>query len=138
MSTMNWSRSPLREISRAECWELLARERVGRIAFVDDTGPAVIPVNFAIDDQSFLIATSPYSNLAQHALGGPVAFEVDGVDEFTESGWSVLVRGRATQVMPPELPPDVADRPVPWAEGTRTFHLRISPTEITGRRLLPS
>jgi uncharacterized protein len=137
MITASWSKSPIRDISPTECWELLTGESVGRVAFVDDAGPAVVPVNFTVEEQTVLIATSPYSNLAQHVLRGPVAFEVDGVDEFTESGWSVLARGHATQVPVSELNP-TAERPEPWAEGTRTFYLRITPSEVTGRRLLPS
>jgi hypothetical protein len=82
------------------------------------------------------VATSPYSSLARNATSAPVAFEVDGIDEFTESGWSVLVRGTTSVVDRQELS-DV-ELPQPWAEGIRTLILKISVAEISGRRLIPA
>ena len=137
MTAEHWVKSHLREIPRSECLELLAAHKVGRIAFVDDDGPLMIPVNYALDGDAVLVATSAFSNLAQSATGSRVAFEVDEVEDYTESGWSVLVRGAAEHVSYDELPHDVA-RPYPWVEGTRTFVLKITPREITGRRLVPA
>ena len=138
MTTEHWFKSHLREIPRSECLELLAEHKVGRIAFVDVDGPLMIPVNYALDGDTVLVATSAFSNLAQSATGARVAFEVDESDDYTESGWSVLVRGAAERVSYDELPHDAVARPYPWVEGTRTFVLRITPREITGRRLVPA
>jgi hypothetical protein len=38
--------SGLIELDRAECLELLAAKSVGRIAYVGDTGPRILPVNY--------------------------------------------------------------------------------------------
>jgi hypothetical protein len=45
------------------------------------------------------------------------------------------VRGEAEFVDYDHLP-EPAARPTPWAEGNRTFHVRIIASSITGRRLL--
>lgn len=132
-----WFPSHLSEIDRAECLELLAAHEVGRVAYCDDAGPVVLPVNYAWDADGVLIQVSPRSDLARHLRDAPAAFQLDDHDEFNQSGWSVLVRGRASYVEPADLPTGDAG-PHAWAEGERTLHLRIVPREITGRRLLPA
>jgi uncharacterized protein len=127
--------SHLRELSRAECLELLARHQVGRVAYCDSLGPVVLPVSYAVDQETILVQVSPHSTLARHLRSGRASFEVDDHDEYNESGWSVLVRGDATHVESADLP-DSDNGPVAWAEGQRTFHVRITPPDITGRRLL--
>jgi nitroimidazol reductase NimA-like FMN-containing flavoprotein (pyridoxamine 5'-phosphate oxidase superfamily) len=132
-----WFPSHLREIDRAECLDLLAAHQVGRVAYCDDLGPVVLPVNYALDQDTILIQTTPHSNLARHLRAGPASFQLDEFDDYTQTGWSVLVRGEAGYVEPSDLPVD-EDRPHAWAEGQRTFHVRITPHDISGRRLLPA
>lgn len=135
MRNEHWFSSKLRELGHDECLSLLHAQQVGRFAFVDDSGPDVLPVNYTMDGEDVLIATSAYGTIARAATNGRVAFEVDEVDEYTESGWSIVVRGRATREAPFDVP---ADRPHPWADGARTYILRITPDVITGRRLIPT
>jgi hypothetical protein len=132
-----WFPSHLREIELAECLDLLAAHRVGRVAYCDSLGPVVLPVNYALDRDTILIQTSTHSNLARHLHTAAASFQVDEFDEYTQSGWSVLVRGQADYVQGVDLPPD-EDRPHTWAEGQRTLHVRITPRDISGRRLLPA
>jgi nitroimidazol reductase NimA-like FMN-containing flavoprotein (pyridoxamine 5'-phosphate oxidase superfamily) len=136
-SQERWFPSHLRELSTAECLELLAAHQVGRVAYCDELGPVVLPVNYALDQGTVLIQISPHSTLARHLRAGPASFQVDEFDEYTQSGWSVLVRGDAAYVDQDDLPKD-DDRPHAWAEGHRTLHVRITPHEIAGRRLLPA
>jgi nitroimidazol reductase NimA-like FMN-containing flavoprotein (pyridoxamine 5'-phosphate oxidase superfamily) len=137
MSTAErWSPGHLREIDEAECRELLAHHRVGRVAYCDDLGPVVQPVNYVLDNGSVLLRVSPYSKLAAGLRSARASFEIDEFDDGNQSGWSVLVRGDAAYVEPTEVPDD--PRPVPWAEGQRTFHVRITPDDISGRRILPA
>lgn len=133
-----WFRGHLKELSRAECMELLATRPVGRVAYSDPEGPIVLPVNYVIDEDSVLFRTAPQSVLAQHLRLGRVAFQVDDLDEYTESGWSVLVRGRAAFVEYDAVPADVEERPNTWAGGTRSLYVRITPQSVTGRRLMPA
>jgi hypothetical protein len=136
-ATEHWFPSQLTELSRAECLELLPTHQVGRVAYCDDLGPVVLPVNFVMDRETILIRVSPHSALARNLRSGRASFQIDYFDDYHESGWSVLVRGDATHVDSPDLP-DADSPPVAWAEGQRTFHVRITPHDITGRRLLPS
>src|SRR3712207_8736239 len=50
--------------------------------------------NYGMDGETIVIRTSPGTKLSatQHAN---VTFEVDEIDQFARSGWSVLVRGLA-------------------------------------------
>lgn len=131
-----WFPGHLREIDEAECRELLASHQVGRVAYCDDLGPVVLPVNYVVDKGTVLLQVSPHSTLALNLRSARASFEIDEFDDYNQSGWSVLVRGDAEYVDPAEVPDD--PRPVAWAEGERTFHVRITPHDISGRRLLPA
>jgi hypothetical protein len=136
-ASSSWKSGRLRELDPSECLELLATRSVGRVAFCTDEGPVVLPVNYVVRDEDVLFRTSPHNSIARSVNGHQAAFEVDEVDDFTQSGWSVLMRGTA------ELVEDVHDiptesRPVPWAEGTRSLFVRVRTRTITGRRLFPT
>ena len=133
----HWFPSHLKALDKAECLELLASHQVGRVAYCDDLGPVVLPVNYVVDLDTVLLRVAPHSTLARNLRSAPASFEIDDFDDFNQSGWSVLVRGDAAYVDIAELP-DEDSRPIPWAEGERTFHIRITPHDITGRRLLPA
>jgi hypothetical protein len=132
-----WFPSHLKEITTAECLELLAGHHVGRVAYCDALGPVVLPVNYVLDHDTVLFQVSPHSTLARHLQSGPASFEIDDFDDYNQSGWSVLIRGDASYVDSEALPGH-DERPIVWAEGQRTFHVRITPHDITGRRLLPA
>jgi len=130
-----WLRSHLREMSREECFERLNAEVLGRVGFNDEVGPVVLPVNYRIRDGSIVIATGLSTTFARFAVGKVVALEVEDVDPLTESGWTVLVRGRAEMVPHDGMPAPEA-RPRPWAEGPRPLLIRIVPETVTGRWLI--
>ena len=73
--------------------------------------------------------------ISQLARRTNVAFEIDGVDEEARRGWSVVVRGTAERVMQAHDLVELWTKtgPVPWAAGTRTLHIAITPRTITGR-----
>ena len=132
-----WFPSHVKELDRTECVELLSACRVGRVAYCDDLGPVVLTVNYVMDHDTVLFRVSPHSTLAHNLRSAPASFQVDDHEDYNQSGWSVLVRGEAGYVDPADLP-ESDSRPVAWAEGQRTLHVRITPHEITGRRLLPA
>ena len=134
MLSDRWYASHLREVSREECFELIASRPVGRVAYWVPSGPVVLPVNHVLDGEDILFRTSPHTELGRQMRKGAVAFEVDDYDEFNHSGWSVLVRGSAEYDDSDVLYPP--DRPGPWPEGTRNLLVRIRPRLVTGRRLL--
>ena len=136
MSEMQWGRSPVREPQEDEARELLASQAVGRVVFVDDQGPVALPVNYVVTEEGPVFRTAPHNTIARYAQGRQVAFEVDEVDPFTRSGWSVLIRGRARFLESEhELPDEVPDT---WAEGGRWLFVCVRAEQITARRLLPS
>jgi uncharacterized protein len=125
-----------RELTKSECFELLAGQRLGRVAVVDDQGPVIFPVNFVLDRHMVVFRTDQGTKLDAAASGGRVAFEVDGADEAAHAGWSVVVRGEATEVTDPaELARLRKLRLSPWAPGAKTRYVRILPAKLTGRRI---
>jgi uncharacterized protein len=128
------------ELTPDECVRLLEAKSVGRIAFCGADGPRVYPVNYTWRDGSVVFRTAAYNSLATGVRDSAAAFEVDDVDEFLESGWSVLAVGRARAVEDShELADMWGDRtPEPWAPGTRALFIRLVPRQISGRRVHPS
>src|SRR5690242_4420084 len=87
--------SALVEIPPDECLLLLRTQPVGRVAVpVPDGAPLVIPVNYVVDDGVIVFRSNPGSKL-RLMEGGPISFEVDYVDAYHRTGWSVLAQGRA-------------------------------------------
>jgi len=124
------------ELPKSECFELLAREQLGRVAFADDRGPVVFPVNFVLDRHMVVFRTDAGTKLDAACRGSRVAFEVDGADAAAHTGWSVLVRGEAVEVTDPAELARLRKLPLdPWAPGAKTHYVRILPAVLTGRRI---
>jgi hypothetical protein len=136
--TDDWSEGRLQELTETECLELLRSRRVGRVAYADDQGIAVVPVNYVVHQGNILFRTSPHTSLGQHVRAKPVAFEVDDIEDRSRSGWSVLVRGAALLEDPDDLPDHPDERPAPWPKGTRSMYVRIALRSVSGRRLTPA
>ena len=125
-----------RELNKDECFALLAGQHLGRVVLVDDRGPVALPVNFVFDQHTVLFRTDDGTKLDAASRGARVAFEVDGADEATRTGWSVLVRGEATEITDPDDLARVRQLPLsPWAPGAKTRYVRILPSSLTGRRI---
>jgi uncharacterized protein len=125
------------ELTKSECFELLAGERLGRLAFVDDRGPVVLPVNFVLDNHVVIVRTGEGAKLDAASHGDRVAFEVDRIDASTGTGWSILIRGEATEVTDrSELVRLRKLQLNPWAPGRKSHYVRILPAVLTGRRIL--
>ncbi len=126
-----------RELAFDECVQLLQAGDVGRVALMTPGGPQIVPVNYAVAEESVVVATSPYSALGTYGVHHLVAFEIDHVDHDTRTGWSVTVRGRAVAIADPQEVRRLRETwaPRPWADGNRSLHLRIPWTEISGRSL---
>src|SRR5690349_20535914 len=102
-----WFRGELKEIGRDECLELLETKSVGRIGFCTKSGAVVLPVNHAVIGGEIVVRIAPSGQTARylrdHAPEPDLTFEVDDVDDDTESGWSVLVTGTARVGSPESL-----------------------------------
>jgi len=124
------------ELTRDECFGLLARQQVGRVAVVDDRGPVVFPVNFVFDRHMVVFRTDEGTKLDAAARCSRVAFEIDGIDAAARTGWSVVVRGEAVEVTGRRELARLRKLPlVSWAPGAGSRYVRILPAKLTGRRI---
>ena len=118
------------------CLELLAAVPVGRVSFLADGEIVVLPVNHVVDGQDPVFRTARGSKLSAAEGQDLVAFEADGYDERTRSGWSVLVNGRAQAVYEEAEVQRLSRLGLrPWVTAVdRPFWIRIRPTSISGRQ----
>ena len=118
------------------CLELLATVPVGRVSFLADGEIVVLPVNHVVDGQDPIFCTARGSKLSAAEGQNLVAFEADGYDERTKSGWSVLVNGRAQAVYEDAEIQRLSRLGLhPWVTAAeRPFWIRIRPTAINGRQ----
>ena len=96
--------------------------------------PEVVPVNYKVDHESLVFRTGEGTKL--RAAGGPlaVALEADGHD--AAKAWSVLVKGRATEISDAEELQRAQALPLRfWVLGEKGHWIRITPEEVTGRQI---
>jgi hypothetical protein len=122
---------PVRELTQAECWELLGSHEFGRIAY--HLGPEVhlAPINYAVDGRTLLFRTAAGGKLVGVVMNPDIVFEIDDHDEH--GAVSVIIRGQARR-----LEEDQAHRaeqvPLrPWIPTAKDEVVEILPEEITGR-----
>jgi hypothetical protein len=107
-----------REISRAECLELLAQADLGRVAFVNGALPEVIPVCYTVAGNTVVFGVPAASPLARQIEGSVVALQVDSFDTRRKCGWQVRAIGSSRPaVSPDELAVAGAVVPQPWTIG---------------------
>lgn len=82
-------------LTRAECLHLLAHVDVGRVGVSMDALPVILPVHFAVTDDSVVFRSTLGTRLDAATLGAVVAFQADGYDPSRTSGWSVMLQGVA-------------------------------------------
>jgi nitroimidazol reductase NimA-like FMN-containing flavoprotein (pyridoxamine 5'-phosphate oxidase superfamily) len=124
------------ELTRSECFRLLGSRHLGRVVLNDELGPAAFPVNYVVDGRTVLFRTDEGSKLDAALRGARVAFQIDGVDEASRTGWSVLVRAEAVEVVDTDDLARVRELPLyPWAPGAKTHYVRLLPATVTGRRI---
>jgi nitroimidazol reductase NimA-like FMN-containing flavoprotein (pyridoxamine 5'-phosphate oxidase superfamily) len=136
MAELVGSQHRWQELAKSACFDLLAKAPLGRVAFVDHLGPVIFPVNFIVDRHTVVFRTDEGSKLDAACRARRVAFEVDGTDVATRTGWSVLVRGEVVEVTnPAEVARLAAITTEPWAPGDKAHFVRILPTAVTGRQI---
>jgi uncharacterized protein len=129
-------RTWLEHLRPEECWRLLVDTPVGRVGVLVDSAPEIYPVNHVVDAESIVFRTSPGSKLRGLDRSPSVCFQIDGIDPDTHTGWSVLVKGRATIVRSPAAIRQVAELPVDyWTDDAKPDWVRITPRQVTGRRI---
>ncbi len=126
----------LEVIDAGECLELIDSVPVGRVAWVDQGSPVILPVNHRRVGGVIVFRTASGTKLGAAMMSAAVAFEVDDFDRHEHTGWSVLVTGIADVVEDEaEIEKYEALGLRPWADSEeRPFWVRIRADMITGRR----
>lgn len=86
-------------LPQAECLELLRSKGIGRLGLSIGSLPVVHPVNFAADGDRVFFRTGIGSKLSAAVRRAVVCLEVDDIDDTGTAGWSVLVTGRAEELV---------------------------------------
>jgi len=118
-------------LSGDECRQLVRSRAVGRVAWASGSGVQVLPVSYTVTGERIAFATSPDSVMRAFLEPIDVAFEVDDVEEATATGWSVVVRGRASGHL--DAAPDGIQQPRAWVPGDHRLTVVIEPASYTGR-----
>ncbi len=131
-------RTGLERLTTDECLELLRGTQVGRLAVVANGRPLIFPVNYAMDGDAVVFRTAAGTKFDAAVRNVAVAFEVDEFDRDARKGWSVVVSGRAEQVLSEAHLARLKNLPLrPWAAGDKDHWLVLAGAEITGRRIRP-
>jgi Pyridoxamine 5'-phosphate oxidase len=133
----------IEELDEAECLRLISPGGIGRIAFTGRYGPTVFPVNYKLHEGTIVFRTQQDSPTDEDLRTGianaeyKVAFEIDELSPSTREGWSVLVQGPAHHVESEAERASLLGAGVePWAGGPRELFVRITPSRVTGRRIV--
>lgn len=122
-------------LEERECWRMLGEADVGRLAVSIAEHPDIFPINHVVDGATIVFRTLEGTKLAGAVLGRAVAFEVDGYDAWSGDAWSVVVKGRATDIRDLDGIDKAERLPLfPWWTLPDPVWVRITPTAVTGRR----
>ncbi|MEE9415512.1 MAG: pyridoxamine 5'-phosphate oxidase family protein [Acidimicrobiales bacterium] len=138
VSLLTEDRQGLEVIPYEECKDLLREAGIGRIGFLDQGETIILPVNFAFVSGSILFRSAPGSKLSSAEIAKPMSFEIDGWEESTRTGWSVLVKG-VSDLVTDEWLTGMYEflGSEPWADSIpRDNWIRIRADEISGRRIV--
>jgi transcriptional regulator with XRE-family HTH domain len=129
-------RGVLTRLDAETCETLMAPGGIGRVVMTTERGPVALPVNYKMLGHDVVFRTMSSAEVVSAVAHGEISFEVDRFDEALGEGWSVLATGKGHAVTDPaELQAVEALGVSPWAAGTRDRFLRISPHQLTGRRI---
>jgi nitroimidazol reductase NimA-like FMN-containing flavoprotein (pyridoxamine 5'-phosphate oxidase superfamily) len=120
-------------LSEDECWSLLSSMSLGRLVTILGGKPEIFPVNFATQRRTVLFRTAQGTKLSSAVMGDWVAFEAD--DHTAAEGWSVIIQGRAHELLATAEILDAEEAPLlSWPATVKPHYVRVIAMEITGRR----
>jgi nitroimidazol reductase NimA-like FMN-containing flavoprotein (pyridoxamine 5'-phosphate oxidase superfamily) len=131
------ARTSVEDMSRPEALDSLQHHGfVGRVAFIVDGRPMIMPVNYLADSDALVFCTGEGTKLATLRGGASVAFEVDDSHPLDHSGWSVIIEGTASEITDPEELKWLRRGPLKsWAVRPSAHWIRITYREVSGRRI---
>jgi len=128
----------MKQLSRAQCMELVGSVPVGRVGTTSGALPVVLPVNFTLLDGNVIFRTVPGTKLDAAVTGMVVAFECDCYETNGLSGWSVLMQGIASEISDRSLLERLRAIPLAsWAlDRSADRVVSIEPAMVSGRSFL--
>jgi Pyridoxamine 5'-phosphate oxidase len=121
------------ELDTATCVWLLSTERVGRFVVLEPRR-AFVAVSFLVAGGAILVRVEPGSDRSGYFVGAPVALDVDVFDRYSQTGWSVHVRGVVELVLDgPRSDEEVEPRLPEWMRHAGELWLRLCALDVTGR-----
>ena len=123
-------------LSDDEALALIATAAIGRIAYVADGEITVTPLNFCLIGHDIYVRTAQTARLLTAARRlSPAAFETDGVAEWSQTGWSALIRGALSEVTDVSTVEAVSQHLLPWV-GSGDFVVRLTAERMTARSVV--
>jgi nitroimidazol reductase NimA-like FMN-containing flavoprotein (pyridoxamine 5'-phosphate oxidase superfamily) len=119
------------EMTTGDCWDLLGRQEMGRLAYHRGDEVHIAPLNFAVDGHRIIFRTAEGSKLAGILTNGDVAFEADELND--EAAMSVVARGRAVELHGDEALMVDQLRLRPWVRTPKEHVIAIQVADISGR-----
>jgi nitroimidazol reductase NimA-like FMN-containing flavoprotein (pyridoxamine 5'-phosphate oxidase superfamily) len=133
---LNPASATMHTLSQDECWSLLRKHSIGRLAIVVEGRPRIFPVNYGVGDNTLVFRTEPGAKLT-YGPGSAACFEIDEYDHRDLTAWSVMVVGVLDDITEAG---DVRSRALrriavePVAPGNRLHWLALNAEEVSGRR----
>lgn len=130
-------RNGLEILDRDECLQLVATATFGRIGITSAALPMILPVNFRLVGDRIVFRTGVGSKLEAATRGAVVAFEVDSIDPFAHTGWSVCVTGVAREITDPADREQLEKANIPrWAPAGDDRIVAVPAQMVSGRRIV--
>lgn len=127
-------RNGLEILGRTECLRLLTSACIGRLAYIHNGIPAVIPLNVASSGDTMLFRLSTGSALTAIYGRQTIALEVDAIDVDAHAGWSITIAGSPIEVEA-AIAEDAGHELRSWLRPSAARLFRLGTEHLDGRRL---
>jgi nitroimidazol reductase NimA-like FMN-containing flavoprotein (pyridoxamine 5'-phosphate oxidase superfamily) len=123
----------IEQLDEQECWDILDRERFGRLAVAVQGEPDIFPVNFLVADGTLLLRTAPGTKLTELVINSAVAVEADGREG--DMAWSVVLKGTARMIdsFSKTYAADALHLQT-WLPSDKPIYVEITADHLSGRR----
>ena len=124
-------------LSQSDCQDLLASASFGRVSLTMRALPVIMPVNYGYLGGSVILGMNDGPARRAIAGGNVIALGVDS-GNLTDTFWTVLAIGRATEITDPTQTTDFQRMGLTDLTGTPAAHyLQLQPDILTGYRTTP-
>ncbi|HEY5223496.1 MAG TPA: pyridoxamine 5'-phosphate oxidase family protein [Microbacteriaceae bacterium] len=126
-----------RELSAAECWDVLGTSGIGHLASRSRVvGVDIVPINYLAVNHQLFFRSGPGSKMENLAAHPHVAVQVE---HFQDGSWfSVVVKGKAVRMAADAtIESSGIQELVPAQPGEKLNYVCITPDEMTGRTFVP-